>query len=57
MSDLVIFAVGAIIFAITVYGTVMTGGLLLTRKENAENRDVRGGIDEAMIVPLPPKET
>ena len=40
MSQLVIFCIGVIIFAITVYGAVMSGGLLLTRRELEDNRDV-----------------
>jgi hypothetical protein len=37
VSDLVIFCVGAFIFAITVYGTLMAGGIKLSRRELAEN--------------------
>ncbi|MEO1062398.1 MAG: hypothetical protein AAFZ07_13360 [Actinomycetota bacterium] len=37
MSELVIFVIGTIIFAITVYGTVTIGGLLLTRRQFDEN--------------------
>ena len=37
MSQLVIFCIGVIIFAITVYGAVMSGGLLLTRRELEDN--------------------
>ena len=37
MSPLVIFIVGSVIFAITVYGAVMAGGLLLTRRQFDEN--------------------
>ena len=44
MSDLVIFAIGVVIFALTVYGTVVTGGLVLTRREVAENSDVRDRV-------------
>ena len=33
MSEGVIFGVGAVIFAISVYGSVMAGGLALTRAE------------------------
>ena len=56
MSSIVIFAVGIVVFAITVYGTVMAGGLLFTRRENFENLDRRGGVDDAMLMPLAPKE-
>ncbi len=37
MSPLVIFIVGSIIFAISVYGAVMAGGLMLTRRQFEEN--------------------
>jgi len=33
MSDTVIFIVGVVVFAITVYGSVMAAGLALTRIE------------------------
>ena len=56
MSSIAIFAVGIVVFAITVYGTVMAGGLLFTRRENNENLDRRGGVDDAMLMPLAPKE-
>jgi hypothetical protein len=36
MSEVVIFIIGSIIFAITIYGTVMAGGLALTRRELEE---------------------
>ena len=37
MSELVIFIVGVAVFAVTVYGAVMAGGLAFTRREIAEN--------------------
>ena len=37
MSTTVIFAVGAVIFAITVYGAVMTGGIFLTKRVSEQN--------------------
>ena len=39
--SLIIFAVGVVIVAITVYGTVMAGGLAMARRELAENAEVR----------------
>ena len=39
---LAIFIVGVVVFAITVYGTVMAGGLALTRREVKENEAVWG---------------
>ncbi len=33
MSENIVFNVGCIVFAITVYGTVMAGGTLLTRRQ------------------------
>jgi hypothetical protein len=38
MSETVVFTVGAIVFAITVYGTVLAGGMAMTRIE-IEDRD------------------
>lgn len=37
MSETVIFIVGVIVFAITIYGTVMAGGIALTRIEIEDN--------------------
>ena len=37
MSPSMIFIIGAIIFAITVYGTVMAGGIALTHRQDAED--------------------
>jgi hypothetical protein len=37
MSDGVIFIVGSIIFAITVYGSVMGGGIALSRLADSED--------------------
>ncbi len=34
---LFVFAVGVVIFAITVYGTVVGGGMALTKREIAQN--------------------
>lgn len=45
MSDLFVFIVGAIIFAITVYGTVIAGGIKLSRREIAENSHLQDRID------------
>lgn len=36
MSEMVIFIIGSVIFAITIYGAVMAGGLALTRRELEE---------------------
>jgi hypothetical protein len=36
VSSLVVFIVGAIVFAITVYGTVMAGGIALGRVQDHE---------------------
>ena len=47
MSEAVIFAIGAVIFAITVYGSVMAGGLALTRVEAKENAALGDPVDPA----------
>lgn len=46
MSDLVIFIVGAFIFAITVYGTLMAGGIKLSQRALADNPDLRDRVDD-----------
>lgn len=45
MSETAIFVVGAIIFAITVYGVVVAGGLAMTREFVEQNPSVRDGTD------------
>lgn len=47
MSETAIFVIGAIIFALTVYGAVVAGGLLLTRRALEENASMREGVDES----------
>ena len=47
--NLAIFAVGIVVFLITVYGTVITGGLLLTGRQLDDNPDLAPeslGFDE-----------
>ncbi len=46
MSQTAILIVGVIIFAVTVYGTVMAGGLALTRIEIEQNPDLENSLDE-----------
>ncbi len=45
MSETIIFTVGLIVFAITVYGTVLAGGIAMTRIEIEQNKNVRGKAD------------
>lgn len=45
MSESSLFIVGAIIFVITVYGVVMAGGLLLTRRQLDEDQDLTARAD------------
>lgn len=47
MSESVLFIVGSIVFAITVYGVVMAGGLLLTRRELDGDDDLQRRSDNA----------
>jgi hypothetical protein len=42
MSEVSIFIIGAVIFAITVYGAVMAGGFAMQSVEHAENRRIYG---------------
>ncbi|MFT7601581.1 MAG: hypothetical protein ACI8TP_004540 [Acidimicrobiales bacterium] len=46
MSTSVIFIVGVIVFAVTVYGAVMAGGLALTRIVIEQNPDLKKKLDE-----------
>jgi hypothetical protein len=45
MSETVIFVVGVIVFAVTVYGAVMAGGLAMTRIEIEQNPDHADAVD------------
>jgi len=49
VSEAVIFVIGAVIFAITIYGSVMAGGLALTRVE-AEEKAALGDRAEPATV-------
>ncbi len=44
MSELTLFIIGAVVFAITVYGTVMGAGIALTRNiEEKEEESISPG--------------
>ena len=44
MIDLVVFIAGSLVFAITVYGTLMAAGIALTRAK-LEDQPELGGVD------------
>ena len=46
---LFVFAVGVLVFAITVYGTVVGGGMALTRREIAQNPTRQASADESEL--------
>jgi hypothetical protein len=46
MSDNAIFIIGIVIFAITVYGTVMAGGIALTRSQLEQNPALQDRVDK-----------
>lgn len=46
MSNTVIFIVGVVVFAITVWGTVMAGGLALMENEIEQNPNIPNDPDE-----------
>jgi hypothetical protein len=47
MSETAIFIVGIVIFAITIYGTVMAGGIALNRVADDEDAREPGVVDAA----------
>lgn len=54
MSASLLFIVGVVIFAITVYGVVMAGGLMLTRRELDQDPNLmRHVAQEDLESPLP----
>jgi hypothetical protein len=54
MSDTVIFIVGSIIFAITVYGSVMGGGIALGRLADDEDGSTLEQGDPAPVISARP---
>ena len=46
MSEVPIFIVGIVVFAITVYGVVVAGGLAMQSVEHAENPRIYGDKGE-----------
>jgi len=42
MSEVSIFIIGAVVFAITVYGAVIAGGLAMQSVEHSENQRIYG---------------
>ena len=45
MSETVIFIIGVVVFAVTVYGTVMAAGVTLTRAEIAQDPKLREEVE------------
>ena len=45
MSSTVIFIVGVVVFAMTVYGSVMAAGLALTRVEIQQDPNLQKSVD------------
>lgn len=54
MSETFLFIVGVIVFAITVYGAVMAGGLELTRRELAQDEELMKHVEDADARPRVP---
>ena len=52
MNQIALFSIGSGVFAITVYGAVMAGGLAFTRRQLAENQDLRDSIEDENHVPI-----
>lgn len=54
MSATLLFAIGSIVFAITVYGTVMAGGMALTRRHVRQHDEFRHRVDDDDLdAPIP----
>ncbi|MFT5267484.1 MAG: hypothetical protein ACI88C_000909 [Acidimicrobiales bacterium] len=49
MSQTAIFIIGVIVFAITVYGTVMSAGLALTRAEISQDPALKEAVDDSEL--------
>ena len=53
MSAFVLFAIGSVVFAITVYGSVVAGGLKLTKDSILENDQYRRRVSDDQVDGLP----
>ncbi len=51
MSETAIFIIGAIIFAVTIYGSVVAGGLALTKGSLIENDQYRRRVKDDQVGP------
>lgn len=49
MSVFVLFAIGSVVFALTVYGSVVAGGLKLTKDSIQENDQYRRRVDDDQV--------
>lgn len=49
MSETTLFIIGAVIFAITVYGAVVAGGLALTKGSILENDQYRRRVPDDQV--------
>lgn len=49
MSETTLFIIGAVIFAITVYGAVVAGGLALTKSSILANDQYRRRVPEDQV--------
>ena len=49
MIETIVFIIGVVIFSIVVYGSVMAGGLALTRAELAQNPQFAEGVDSVEL--------
>ncbi|MCH9802537.1 hypothetical protein K0U73_01910 [bacterium] len=55
MSETVIFLVGIVVFAITVYGSVIAGGIALTRVEIEQDPALKGEVKKEQLDKRLPK--
>ncbi|MCO4834340.1 MAG: hypothetical protein KC481_11810 [Acidimicrobiaceae bacterium] len=55
MSETVIFIVGIVVFAITVYGSVIAGGIALTRVEIEQDPALKSDVKEEELDKRLPK--
>ena len=49
MTEPIVFAIGSIVFAITIWGTVMAGGIALTRVEIEQNPEFKKKADKKQL--------
>ena len=55
MSQTVLFIAGVVVFAITVAGSVLAGGLMMTRRQLDQEDDMMRRVDQVDLARMVPR--